>query len=83
MRLIDLRERRAAVVDEMRGLLSSGELNDEGRSRFETLKAENERLEQDITRAEYLAEAGGAWRRTRATLAATARSSGNAGRSRS
>jgi HK97 family phage major capsid protein len=56
MRLLDLRERRASVVDEMRSLLSS-ELNDEGRTRFETLKAENERLEQDITRAEYLAEA--------------------------
>jgi hypothetical protein len=56
MRLIDLRERRAAVVDEMRGLVSS-DLHDEGRTRFEALKAENERLEQDITRAEYLAEA--------------------------
>jgi HK97 family phage major capsid protein len=56
MRLLDLRERRAAVVDEMRGLLAS-DLNDEGRSRFEALKTENGRLEKDIGAAEYLAEA--------------------------
>jgi HK97 family phage major capsid protein len=41
----------------MRSLLSRDDLNDEGRSRFEALKSENEKLETDIARAEYLHDA--------------------------
>ena len=57
MRLMDLRERRASIVDELRSLLAADDLNDEGKQRFESLKGENERLEADIARCEFLAEA--------------------------
>ncbi|MDZ3836823.1 MAG: phage major capsid protein [Rhodospirillales bacterium] len=53
----ELAERRAGKLDELRGILAAGDVNEEGRARFDGLKAEIEALDADLARAEFLAAA--------------------------
>ena len=55
MKLNDLREQRAIKIAEMRAL-TGAEMNDEGKKRFDTLKAEVVALEADEARAQFLAD---------------------------
>lgn len=59
MRMKDLQDRRAHIVQEMRSIADSpqgdnGELTAEQAEKFDALRSENERLEQDIERARAL-----------------------------
>ena len=56
MKLNDLREQRAIKIAEMRALTSGAEMNDEGKKRFDALKAEVVALEADEARAQFLAD---------------------------
>jgi HK97 family phage major capsid protein len=53
----ELAERRAGKLDELRSILAAGDVNEEGRARFDGLKAEIEALDADLARAEFLAAA--------------------------
>ena len=55
MKLTEIREARAIKIAEMRAL-TGAEMNDEGKKRFDTLKAEVVALEQDEARAQFLAD---------------------------
>lgn len=53
----ELAERRAGKLDELRSILAAGDVNDEGRARFDQLKQEVEALDADLARAEFVAQA--------------------------
>lgn len=62
MRLKDLQERRANLVNEMRSLADNpkgqgGDLSEDQAQRFEELRAENEKLEKQIERQQAIDEA--------------------------
>ncbi len=57
MKLHEIREARAAKVNEARALLGTENLNAEGKARFDALKAEIVSLEQDEARAQFIEDA--------------------------